>query len=274
MHKAYHLELDDEHMAGNGGLGRYVFLPGSPKRARRLAARFDDCQKLDNSRQLDTYVGRLTRGDLSVDVAVVPTGMGTPSVDIVVWELMQVGVRRLLRVGTTGTLQPGVKGGDVVIATAAVRDEHCSDAYTPTEYPAVSDPVMVEVFSAAARRLGHGDNVHAGIVHTKDSFFGREYGKGPSGERNLEYMALMARSNVIATEMEAGHLFVMGSVFGGSPTSVAASRTREVPMRCGALLAVIGDMDGFFGPDVAQQTEGRMLDLAIEGVLDLAEMEL
>jgi uridine phosphorylase len=273
-HKAYHLEIDPEHMEGNGGLGRYVFLPGSPKRAARMAERFTDGFKVSNSRQLDSHYGKLVRGDLAVDVAVVPTGMGTPSVDIVVWELMQIGARRFLRVGTTGTLQPHVKGGDVVIATAAVRDTGCPDAYAPREFPAAGDPVMVEVYSAAARRLGQGDRVHAGLVHTKDSFFGREYGQGPYGERNREYMQHLVRANVLATEMEAGQLFVMGTVFGGAPSTVSASRTAAVPMRCGALLAVIGDMDGFFGPEVAHETEGRMLELAMEGTLDLAEMEL
>ncbi len=273
-HKAYHLELDPEHMEGNDGLGRYVFLPGSPKRAARMAEYFTDATVRKTSRQLDSYYGRLVRGELSVDVAVVPTGMGTPSVDIVVWELMQIGARRFIRTGTTGTLQPHVKGGDVVIATAAVRDTGCPRAYAPDEFPAAGDPVMVEMFSHAALRLGQGDRVHAGLVHTKDSFFGREYGQGPYSERNREYMQHLVRSNVLVTEMEAGQLFVMGTVFGGAPTTVAASRTAETPIRCGALLAVIGDLDGFFGPEVAHETEGRMLELAMEGVLDLAALEL
>ena len=104
MTKAYHLEIDDTHMAGNGGLGRYVFLPGSPKRAARLADLFEDRETVQTSRGLDSHYGRLVRGDVSVDVAVVPTGMGVPSVDIVVSELLDLGVRRLLRIGTTGTL--------------------------------------------------------------------------------------------------------------------------------------------------------------------------
>jgi len=272
--RAYHLEIDETHLQGNGGLGRYVFLPGSPKRAARLAERFEDLLTVRNSRALDSHWGRLVRGDVSVDVGVVPTGMGTPSVDIVASELMQLGARRLLRIGTTGSLVPWVKGGDVIIATGAVRDESCSDAYVPREYPALGDPTMVQAMCSAATALDLGERAHCGIVHTKASFFGREFGKGPRGEENLEYMKLLERSNVLATEMEAGHLFVMGNVFGGSPTSVAAQRTRDVPMRCGALLAVIGDMSGFFGPDLARETEGRMLDIAVEGILQLAEMEL
>ena len=272
--RAYHLEIDETHLQGNGGLGRYVFLPGSPKRAARLAERFEGLLTVRNTRALDSHWGRLVRGDVSVDVGVVPTGMGTPSVDIVAWELMQLGARRLLRIGTTGTLVPWVRGGDVVIATGAVRDESCSDAYVPREYPALADPTMVQTMCSAAAALGLAEHAHCGIVHTKASFFGREYGKGPRSEENLEYMRLLERSNVLATEMEAGHLFVMGNVFGGSPTSVATMRTRKIPMRCGALLAVIGDMNGFFGADMARETEGRMLDIAVEGVLQLAEMEL
>ena len=273
MTHAYHLEIDDTHMAGNDGLGRYVFLPGSPKRAARLADMFEDRTTVDTSRGLDSHYGRLIRGDVSVDVAVLPTGMGVPSVDIVVSELLDLGVRRLLRIGTTGTLNEGVRGGDVVIATGAVRDEGCSDAYAPREFPALGDPVMIEVLSAAAIHTGHGDRAHTGVVHTKDSFYGREYGRGPLGEQNLAYMQLLAKLGVVATEMEAAHLFILGSAFGG-PTSVAASRTRDVPLRCGALLAVIGDLNGFFGPEIAHETEGRMLDIAVQGLLDLAALEL
>jgi uridine phosphorylase len=273
MTYAHHLEIDDTHMAGNGDLGRYVFLPGSPGRAARLADMFEDRTTVATSRGLDSHYGRLVRGDVSVDVAVVPTGMGAPSVGIVVTELLDLGVRRLLRIGTTGTLQESVRGGDVVIATGAVRDEGCSDAYAPRDFPAVADPVLVELMSAAALRTGHGDRTHAGIVHTKDSFYGREFGRGPMGEENHAYVQLLSKLGVVATEMEAAHLFILAAAHGG-PTTVAASRTRDVPLRCGAILAVIGGLDGFFSPEIAHETEGRMLDIAVQGLLDLAALEL
>lgn len=130
---AHHLEIDPSAMAGNGDIGRYVFLPGSPDRAARVARRFGRAERLSNRRGLDVHLGQLPRDGKAVDVAAVATGMGCPSLDVVVTELIQLGARRLLRVGTAGTLQPMIEPGDLVIATAAVRDEATSDAYLPRE---------------------------------------------------------------------------------------------------------------------------------------------
>lgn len=272
-HDAHHLEIGPDEIAGNDGLGRYVLLPGSPGRARRIGTRLLDTVVMPNSRAHNVVLGQLERGGKRVDVAAVPTGMGCPSVDIIVNELILLGARRFLRVGTTGTLQDGLVGGDLVVATGAVRDEGTSDAYTPKEYPAVADQVMAEVICSTARRLGLGDRTWAGLVHSKDAFFGREFAQGPDAQRNAEYMAQLAKTGVLATEMEAAHLFVLGSVFGGPAGSVTAARTRSVPIRCGALMAVIGDLSGFFPHDQAKEAEGRMIDLALEAILDLAELE-
>jgi uridine phosphorylase len=271
--EAHHIQVGPEALEGNDGLGRYVLLPGSPGRARRIGGRLLDTVEMPNTRGHNLITGRLERDGQSVDVAAVATGMGCPSVDIIVNELIGLGARRFLRVGTTGTLQKGLGAGDMVVASGAVRDEATSDAYTPREYPAVADPVMTEVICATARRLGIGDRTWCGIVHSKDSFFGREFAQGPDAAGNAEYMRQLGATGVLATEMEAAHLFVLGSVFGGATGNVNASRTRAVPIRCGALMAVIGDLDGFFGADQAKEAEGAMIDLALESFGDLAALE-
>lgn len=273
MSTAHHLEIEPEKLAGNDGLGRYVFLPGSRDRAARMARRFHDAQALENRRGLDVHVGRLVRGDLSVDVAAVPTGMGCPSVDIVVTELIGLGARRFLRIGTAGSLQPGIGTGDLVVATGGVRDEATSDAYLPREVPAVADPVMVETLCRAAARAGLGERVYAGLVHSKDSFFGREFAAGPDAARNEAYMKLLSDVGVLASEMEAAHLFVLGQIHGDPRITAAAQRTRAAKLRCGALLAIIGDQTGFASREDEQAAEERMLDLAAEAILDLGEME-
>ena len=271
--KAHHLEIGPDDITGNDGLGRYVFLPGSTARAAHLAERFGDPRTASNRRRLDVQLGTLERGGMSVAVAAVPTGMGCPSVDIIVGELLQLGARRFVRVGTAGTLQKQIRAGDLVIASGAVRDEGTSDAYSPREFPAVADPVMTEVLCAAARRIGLGERTHCGVVHSKDSFFGREFAAGPDAERNRAYMELLTRNRVLASEMEAAHLFVLGAVANAGRTSLAASRTREVGVRCGAVMAVVGDSSGFAALEVERAAEERLLDLAVEGILDLAALE-
>lgn len=271
----HHLEIEPAALAGNGGLGRYVFLPGSVDRAARIGARFTDLEVLPNRRRLDVHLGRLVHGARTIDVAAIPTGMGCPSVDIVVGELIAGGARRMLRVGTSGSLQPGVAIGDVVIGSGAVRDEGTSDAYVDPQYPALSDPLWVEALAAAAVDQGLAERVHVGLLHSKDSFFGREFGHGPDAARNEAYMARLSAAGVLATEMEAAHLFVLGSVHHKGPRTVAALRSGASHLRCGAVCAVVGDpAHGFASRADEQAAEERLVSLAIGGVLRLAQLEL
>lgn len=274
MERLHHLQLDPSQLEGNGGLGRYVLAPGSVDRAERIAARFTDAAVHTNRRRLDVHLGRLVRGGVSIDVAAIPTGLGCPSVDIVAGELLKGGARRLLRVGTAGSMQRDVRLGDLVIASGAVRDESASDAYTAREFPAVADPMWVEASSRAAVTLGIAERVHVGVVHTKDAFFGREVGAGPDAERNRAYMERLERASVLATEMEAAHLFVLGQVHGGAPRTVLALRSRLAQVRCGCVCAIVGSADVGLLP-IADEVaaEDRLIDLAIQSVVELAALE-
>ncbi|MEQ1508739.1 MAG: uridine phosphorylase, partial [Myxococcota bacterium] len=233
-----------------------------------------DLRVVETRRRLDAHLGRLVIDGKSLDVAAIPTGMGCPSVDIVVGELLGAGARRLLRVGTAGSLQRDIRIGDVVVASAAVRDESASDAYTDPRYPAVADPQWVEALAMAAITLGIDQRVHVGIVHSKDSFFGREFAQGPDADRNAAYMARLSRSGVVASEMEAAHLFVLGSVYHRGPRTVAAIRSAAAHVRCGAVCAIVGGPEhGFASLADEQAAEERLIDLALGGVVALARLE-
>lgn len=267
---AHHLEIDHSHLTGNRGVGRYVLLPGSPGRAALIGDLLDDHRVVSNRRRMDVHLGR----HQGIDIAVVPTGMGCPSVDIVATELLHLGARRLLRVGTTGSMQPTVLVGDVVIATGAVRDESTSDVYTPRGFPAVADPLWVQALTRAALDRDLADQVHLGLVHTKDSFFGREFAEGPDASRNEAYMERLVRAGVVATEMEAAHLFVLGEVHGTGTTSLRARLSSQARVRCGAILAVIGSPEsGIASIEIERATEARMIELALAGVVQLAALE-
>lgn len=272
--RLHHLQIEAELLQGNGGLGRYVLVPGSVDRAARVAAKLADVQVVQNRRRLDVHLGRLEVGGVGIDVAAIPTGMGCPSVDIVVGELLHAGVRRLLRIGTAGAMQHDVKIGDVVVATGAVRDEAASDAYCPRELPATADPLWVEALSRAAQAMGLDERVHVGLLHSKDSFFGREFGEGPHGSLNRDYMARLEAAGVLASEMEAAHLFVLGQVFGNGPRTVRATRTAGTRVRCGAMCAIVGDtVHGFATLEQEQAAEERLIDLALKGIATLHALE-
>jgi len=270
----HHLGIGSDALEGNGDLGRYVLLPGSAGRASQIAARFSDSRCLNNPRGLDVHLGQLRRDGRSIDVAAVASGMGCPSVDIVVTELVQLGARRLLRVGTAGAMQATLRPGDLVVATAAVRDEATSDVYVPREFPAEADALWVQMLCGAARRLGHAQRTYRGVVHSKDAFFGRERhgARYARSVENQQYMEVLRRSGVLATEMEVAHLFVLGAVLGDAAHSLS-SAPGETALRCGAIVAVVGDMSAFASAEQRAEAEARLVDVALAGLWDLAVFE-
>lgn len=274
MRLAHHLELEPEHLVGNQGIGRYVLLPGSAGRVRRIASRLEAVEVIENRRRLDVHLGTLAHEGGGIDVAVLPTGMGCPSVDIVANELIALGARRLLRVGTAGGLQPQIAIGDLVIATGAVRDQSTSDVYAPRGFPAVADPWMVGALCRASEQLGLAERVHCGLLHTKDSFYGREFGKGPDAERNHAYMARLAGLGVLATEMEAAHLFVLSAALSEGPTTVARQQQATTAIRAGAVVAVIGTPEhGIAALAEEEAAEERLVGLALASLIELWRQE-
>ena len=127
--RQYHIQV------AAGEVGRYVILPGDPKRCRKIAAYFEDPQLIADSREFVTYTGTLC----GEKVSVTSTGIGGPSASIAMEELVKCGADTFIRVGTCGGNPLDVKSGDLDIANAAIRHEGTSREYAPVEYPAVSD---------------------------------------------------------------------------------------------------------------------------------------
>lgn len=139
----YHLQIR------KGDVGRYVILPGDPKRCQKIAQFFDDPVLVADSREYVTYTGTLD----GEKVSVTSTGIGGPSASIAMEELVQCGADTFVRVGTCGGIDLNVKGGDIVIATGAVRMEGTSKEYAPIEFPAVADLEVANALAAAAKKL-------------------------------------------------------------------------------------------------------------------------
>lgn len=107
--KQYHIQV------GKGDIGRYVILPGDPKRCAKIAKYFNDAELIADSREYVTYTGYLD----GVKVSVTSTGIGGPSATIALEELVQAGADTFVRIGTCGGMQLEVQSGDVVIASGA-----------------------------------------------------------------------------------------------------------------------------------------------------------
>ncbi len=150
-----------------GEVGKYVILPGDPKRCEKIAKHFDDAKLVADSREYVTYTGYLD----GVKVSVTSTGIGGPSASIALEELVRCGADTFLRVGTCGGMQTEIMGGDIVIATGAVRMEGTSKEYAPIEYPAVADLDITNALVKAAKTLK--ETYHVGVVQCKDAFYGQ-----------------------------------------------------------------------------------------------------
>ena len=190
---------------GPADIGKYVIMPGDPKRCEKIAAHFDNPKLVADVREYTTYTGTLE----GVPVSVTSTGIGGPSAAIAIDELAKCGAHTFIRVGTCGGMQKEVMGGDIVIATGAVRMEGTSREFAPIEYPAVANLDCVNALVAAADALKAPH--HTGVVQYKDSFFGQHEPEVMPVSYELEnkWQAWL-RMGCLASEMESAALFIAG----------------------------------------------------------------
>ena len=217
--KQYHTQV------GVGDVGRYVILPGDPKRCEKIAKHFENARLIADSREYVTYTGTLE----GVPVSVTSTGIGGPSAAIALEELSKVGADTFIRVGTCGGMQTNVCGGDIVIANGAIRMEGTSREYAPIEYPAVPDVTVLNALITAAEKKNI--TYHAGVVQCKDSFFGQHEPEvmPVSYELQNKWEAWL-RMGCLASEMESAALFIAGSFLSvrvGACFLVVANQERE-----------------------------------------------
>ena len=215
----YHIGLN------KGDVGKYVILPGDPKRCKKIAQYFDDPKLVADNREYVTYTGYLN----GEKVSVTSTGIGGPSAAIAMEELVNVGAEVFIRVGTFGGMQLDVKGGDLVIATGAIRMEGTSKEYAPIEFPAVANLDVVNALVKASENLGYTH--HTGVVQCKDSFYGQHSPEiKPVSYELMNKWEAWKRLGCLASEMESAALFIVASYWGvkvGSVFLTVANQERE-----------------------------------------------
>jgi purine-nucleoside phosphorylase len=186
--------------AESGDYAPVVLLPGDPSRARRIAERFDagvtGSRLVNEHRGLLGYTGTFEGQPVSVQT----TGMGTPSLSIVVEELLRLGVRRLVRVGTCGGIAPGLRTGELVIATAACPTDGTTRTYLHGEaYAPAADFELTHRLVHAAADVGV--TARTGPVASVDVFYNTD----------PDYASRWRERGVLAFEMEASALFFLAA---------------------------------------------------------------
>jgi len=199
--------------------------------------------------------------------------MGAPSVDIILSELLKLGGKKFLRLGTCGLLQPDfMKGGDLAIATAAVRDDHATTCYLPKEFPAIASYELVEAAVNATKKTNHTGQVHVGVFHSKDSLYAREFKQGPLAKKNADYMLQLKNAGVIASEMEASMIFTLCNI------ADAHRKNRDLLSKdrvlSGTICSVLGEEDDFGDPAMVQKMIHEMIEMGIQSFFELNRMGL
>lgn len=200
-------------------------LSGDPERARRIAQESEGVEferLLAENRGLNSYIARLPNGRRFVSAT---SGMGAPSLSIVVNEMVDLGIRGIVRIGTSGSIQDDVKAGSVVITRAALCRQGAANDIAPVEYPASANPFFTVALVDAARALGA--TWHLGVTASVDTFFeGQERTESSANKYLLRWLQGITEEyrhlNILNYEMEAGTLFKMGSVYSFAAACICA----------------------------------------------------
>jgi uridine phosphorylase len=195
-------------------------LSGDPERARLIAHTYlQDVCLLSEHRGLNSYLGYLPNG---CPILSATSGMGAPSLSIVVNELVQVGIKKIIRIGTCGSIQSHIPVGSIVISSAALCRQGAANDIAPVEYPAAADPFLTVALVKAAQALKV--EYYMGITASVDTFYeGQERtdSANPYLMRSLHGITTeYQRLNILNYEMECGTLFKMAGVYGFAAAAV------------------------------------------------------
>jgi DeoD family purine-nucleoside phosphorylase len=157
----------------------------------------DDIVQRNHERGMLGYTGTFNGKPVSVQAS----GMGCPSAAIVIEELVQLGVKKIMRVGTCGGLQPGMSMGELIIALAATPADSTATHYVGGEpHAPTADFGLVHEAVHQAKHLGK--KVRVGPIVSSDVFYQPDPGlAGRWSDRGI-----------LGVEMEAAVLFTLGAL--------------------------------------------------------------
>lgn len=250
----FHLRVTPEQV------GKYVILPGDPGRVEKIAEHFDNAHFVASNREYTTWTGTL----LGEKVSCVSTGIGGPSAAIAIEELIRCGAHTFIRIGTSGGIDIKVVGGDLIIASGAIRGDGTSKEYIPQDYPAVPDFDVLSALVEAARELSTnelGNGYHVGVIQSKDSFYGEiEPEKMPVADYLVNRWEAYVRCGCLTSEMEAATLF-----------SVAIARK----VRAGAVLTALWNVERTKAglPDPVCESNERAIQCTVDAIKILIEKD-
>ncbi|TXJ46854.1 nucleoside phosphorylase [Brachyspira pilosicoli] len=238
----HHLKLK------KGDVGRYVIMPGDPKRCVKIAKRFDNAKLVADFREYVTYTGYIN----GVKVSTTSHGIGGPSTAIALEELINVGADTFIRVGTCGGMNMNVLPGDVVIVNGAIKVGGTMRNYIPDEFPCVPNIDVLDAMIDASKKVNI--KTHRGVVHCKDAFYAQHAPESMAVDKELLYKwESYIKAGCLASEMESAALFAVGASKG---------------VRTGASMLVLHNQERIKNgiDDPKDYTGEEAIDLVIESI--------
>lgn len=189
-------------------LASKVLVVGDAQRAEQAAQRLVGATLVGSNREYVTYTGQFQEQKL----AICSHGVGAAGASVCFAELLQAGVRVILRAGTCGALQAEIEDGSLILGLAAVREDGASDQLIPLAYPAYADPGVVHALQQAAAE--NRAAIYRGVVLTQAHLYP---GLLPST------IGLWQQAGAVAVEMEFAVLLVMAHLQGARAGGIFVS---------------------------------------------------
>jgi uridine phosphorylase len=228
----------------------HALVVGDPNRAAEAARLLDKAEEVGNFREYRTFTGIYAGKRVTIS----SHGVGSSGASVCFHELFQCGVRNIIRAGTCGALIPGIRDGDQIIASGAIREDGCSEHLAPMSFPAISDRLVTRALEAAAFEMGI-ENPCVGLVLSQSYFY--------PGILPNETDIWLKTGLAVAVEMEVAPLLVMASLQG---------------VRAGAILTSDGNLTQDSDPEhydphreVVEEGKLKMLKIALKALVRLAD---
>lgn len=177
-----------------GEIAKNVILPGDPGRVLRVAKMLDSYKEISFNREYRVVTGKYKK----TPVTICSTGIGGPSTAIAMEELISLGAKNFIRLGSCGSNQKTIKIGDLIVSDSVVREDHTCLDYVSLKYPAIADPDLFSIIKKQAKTLKYKH--HCGLTVTIDGLYSLN---------TKEIKNYWQKFNTLAQDMEAGTVLTL-----------------------------------------------------------------
>lgn len=218
--KVPHLRCEKED------IGEIVLLPGDPGRVNMFENLLRDFKIVSQNREFTLATGYYN----GLKISVCSTGIGAPSTEIAVLELISLGAKALIRVGGTGAIKEEICCEDIILNTGAMRLGGTSIFYARPEYPAIASFEVLDSLKKACEE--RNNNYHMGICASVGSFYHGQGRRIPieSDYDGAKVLEEYRKLGILNLEMEAETIFTLSAIYGvlsGSICTVHCNRITD-----------------------------------------------